>query len=275
MDSTLPEKAEKSLEFCVPLTQNVRTLLAKNVCSWAFNDMLVRTVAIDDNSWFVAKDVSTALEYRNATDLTRSLDSDEVVTCSIPTSGGVQEMLVINEPGLYHAIFMSRKEAAKEFRRWVTNEVLPAIRKNGGYALSLDAELEQEKKRSEIAQLRANRYILEHIEEFTEKNLLTRSNIQGIINGTSNENSAVAFSDEDLRIKTFIFETCRIAEFAFVTAADLYAQYENWANGKCLSRNTFVRRVQKVMGKFVDYKQKRVNGEVVLVFTGMEFLEEK
>lgn len=275
MDSTLPEKVEKSSEFCVPFAQNVRTLLAKNVCSWAFNDMLVRTVAIDDNSWFVAKDVSAALEYRNATDLTRSLDSDEVITCSIPTSGGVQEMLVINEPGLYHAIFMSRKEAAKEFRRWVTNEVLPAIRKNGGYALSLDAELEQEKKRSEIAQLRANRYILEHIEEFTEKNLLTRSNIQGIINGTSSENSSAAFSDEDLRIKTFIFETCRIAEFAFVTAADLYARYENWANGKCLSRNTFVRRVQKVMGKFVDYKQKRVNGEVVLVFTGMKFLEEK
>ena len=275
MDSTLPEKIEKSSESCQKGAYNSSTLLAKNIQSWAFGDSLVRTIQLEDIVYFVGKDVAAALDYPKAWNLTQSLDVDEVVTCSIPTSGGVQEMLVINEPGLYHAIFMSRKEAAKEFRRWVTNEVLPAIRKNGGYALSLDAELEQEKKRSEIAQLRANRYILEHIEEFTEKNLLTRSNIQGIINGTSSENSSAAFSDEDLRIKTFIFETCRIAEFAFVTAADLYARYENWANGKCLSRNTFVRRVQKVMGKFVDYKQKRVNGEVVLVFTGMEFLEGK
>ena len=133
----------------------------------------VRCITIGDVIWFVGKDVATALEYKKASDLTRYLDTDEVVNCTVPTSGGAQEMLVVNEPGLYHAIFLSRSEAAKEFRRWVTNEVLPAIRKNGSYTLSLDSELEQERKRMEIAQLRANRYVLEHLEELQQSGTLS------------------------------------------------------------------------------------------------------
>ena len=182
-------------------------------------------------------------------------------------------MLVINEPGLYHAIFMSRKEAAKEFRRWVTNEVLPQIRKTGTYTITLDTELEQEKKKLEIAQIRANRYIFEHLEELGEKKLLTRSAIQGIVGNAAGENSAALFSDEDMRIKNFIFEVCKVVDFGFVPVSELYERYETWCAGNCLSRNTFVRRVQKIMGKFVDYKQKRVNGELILVFTGIEFSE--
>ena len=253
--------------------QIVHTLSAQNVQSWAFGDELVRTIQIENAPFFVAKDVSIALGYKNATDLTRSLDSDEIINCIVPTSGGNQEMLVINEPGLYHAIFMSRKEAAKEFRRWVTNEVLPQIRKTGTYTITLDTELEQEKKKLEIAQLRANRYILEHLGELGEKKFLTRSAIQGIVGNAAGENSAALFSDEDMRIKNFIFEVCKVVDFGFVPVSKLYERYETWCAGNCLSRNTFVRRVQKIMGKFVDYKQKRVNGELILVFTGIEFSE--
>ena len=253
--------------------QIVHTLSAQKVQSWAFGDELVRTIQLENNPYFVAKDISIALGYKNASDLTRSLDSDEIINCTVPTSGGNQEMLVINEPGLYHAIFMSRKEAAKEFRRWVTNEVLPQIRKTGTYTVTLDTELEQEKKRLEIAQFRANRYILEHLEELGEKKLLTRSAIQGIVGNAAGDNSAAVFSDEDMRIKNFIFEVCKIVEIGFVPVSDLYERYEQWTSGNCLSRNTFVRRIQKIMGKFVDYKQKRVNGEIILVFTGIEFLQ--
>ena len=252
---------------------NSSTLLVKKVQSWAFGDTLVRTVQLENDTWFVGKDVAVALDYPKAWNLIQSLDSDETASCTIPTSGGNQEMLVINEPGLYHAIFMSRKEAAKEFRRWVTNEVLPQIRKTGTYTVTLDTELEQEKKKLEIAQFRANRYILEHLEELGEKKLLTRSAIQGIVGNAAGENSAAAFSDEDMRIKNFIFEVCKVVDFGFVPVSKLYERYETWCAGNCLSRNTFVRRVQKIMGKFVDYKQKRVNGELILVFTGIEFSE--
>ncbi|MBO7583058.1 MAG: Bro-N domain-containing protein [Treponema sp.] len=274
----LPKNSTKNAENLPEITRkayNSSTLLTKTVQTWAFGDLLIRTLQIDNESYFVGKDVAKALEYRAADDMTRYLDDDEKLIRSISVAGQNREMILINEPGLYHAIFMSRKETAKEFRRWVTNEVLPAIRKTGTYTLTLDAELEQEKKRLEIAQFRANRYILEHLEELGEKKLLTRSAIQKVVGNAAGDNSASAFSDEDMRVKNFIFETCKVVEIGFVPAAELYEHYEIWSGGNCLSRNTFVRRVQKIMGKFVDYKQKRVNGELMLVFTGIELQEVK
>lgn len=117
------------------------------VSNWSFGDALVRTLRTlqkgalnertlsDENVWFVAKGVAAALEYRTADDMTRYLDDDEITKCPVQTQGGMQEMIVISESGLYHAIFQSRKEAAKAFRRWVTSEVLPQIRRTGGYRL--------------------------------------------------------------------------------------------------------------------------------------------
>ncbi len=88
---------------------------------------------IDDQPWFVAADVSCALEYRIAGDMTRNLDDDEKGTQIVRTPGGDQEMLVINESGLYSAILRSRKAEAKRFKKWITAEVLPAIRRTGQY----------------------------------------------------------------------------------------------------------------------------------------------
>ena len=105
----------------------------KDMHQWSFCNSFIRMFCLKKETWFVAKDVASALEYRKATDLTRSLDPDEILTFFIPTTGGNQEMLVISEAGLYHAIFISRKESAKEFRRWVTKDVLPEIRKTGTY----------------------------------------------------------------------------------------------------------------------------------------------
>ena len=76
--------------------------------------------------WFVAADVAQSLDYRMASDMTRSLDDDEKGTQIVRTPSGDQEMLVINESGLYSAILKSRKPEAKRFKRWVTHEVLPA-----------------------------------------------------------------------------------------------------------------------------------------------------
>jgi len=85
--------------------------------------------------WFVAADVALSLDYRMASDMTRSLDDDEKGTQIVRTPAGDQEMLVINESGLYSAILKSRKPEAKRFKRWVTHEVLPAIRKTGAYTV--------------------------------------------------------------------------------------------------------------------------------------------
>lgn len=103
------------------------------VIPFQFDTREVRTMLIDDQPWFVAADVSCALEYRIAGDMTRNLDDDEKGTQIVRTPGGDQEMLVINESGLYSAILRSRKAEAKRFKKWVTAEVLPAIRKHGRY----------------------------------------------------------------------------------------------------------------------------------------------
>ena len=104
------------------------------VIPFQFDTREVRTMLIDDQPWFVAADVSCALEYRIAGDMTRNLDDDEKDTQIVRTPGGDQEMLVINESGLYSAILRSRKAEAKRFKKWITAEVLPAIRKHGSYA---------------------------------------------------------------------------------------------------------------------------------------------
>lgn len=95
----------------------------------------IRTRIINDESWFVGKDVCNALGFANHNDALSRLDADERDGVGITDPmGRSQEVTVINESGLYHLIFQSRKPEAKAFRKWVTNEVLPSIRRTGSYS---------------------------------------------------------------------------------------------------------------------------------------------
>lgn len=94
----------------------------------------VRTVNIDGEPWFVGKDIALALGYINTKDaLSRHVDADDKGGSRITTPSGEQEMTIINESGLYSLVLSSKLPTAKKFKRWVTSEVLPAIRKTGGY----------------------------------------------------------------------------------------------------------------------------------------------
>lgn len=86
--------------------------------------------------WFVARDVCECLEIRNSRDAVAKLDDDEKGVGNADTLGGNQEVAVVNEPGVYRLAFTSRKEAARRFTRWVTHEVLPALRKTGSYSMA-------------------------------------------------------------------------------------------------------------------------------------------
>lgn len=99
-----------------------------------FEGKRVRVVVRSGEPWFVASDVAAVLEVGRTDDAVRRLDEDEKGTDTIRTPGGAQKMVVINESGLYSLILTSRKEAAKRFKKWVTSEVLPLIRKTGSYA---------------------------------------------------------------------------------------------------------------------------------------------
>ena len=100
---------------------------------FTFDESLVRTVVKDGEAWFVAKDVCDILDIGDPSKAVDRLDEDETGTTSIRTTVGQRELLTVNEFGLYSLIFTSRKPEAKRFRKWVTSEVLPAIRQTGRY----------------------------------------------------------------------------------------------------------------------------------------------
>jgi len=107
-----------------------------SVQSFNFNQNQIQVINKDGEAWFIASEIAAMFGYRDAANLTRILDDDEKGTHNVSTLGGKQDVSVINESGFYHAAFKSRKAEVKPFRKWVTSEVLPAIRKTGGYQIS-------------------------------------------------------------------------------------------------------------------------------------------
>lgn len=103
------------------------------VIPFQFDAREVRTMLIDDQPWFVAADVCQALAVRNNRDALSRLDEDEKGVANTDTLGGSQAVGIINESGLYSLILTSRKAEAKRFKKWITAEVLPAIRRTGQY----------------------------------------------------------------------------------------------------------------------------------------------
>lgn len=102
--------------------------------NFRFETAEVRTMLINNEPWFVGVDVALALGYSNPRDaLAKHVDPEDKGVAKCDTPGGLQEMTVINEPGVYSLTFSSQLESAKKFKRWVTHEVLPSIREKGYY----------------------------------------------------------------------------------------------------------------------------------------------
>jgi len=96
------------------------------------------TIEINGEPWFVAADVCSLLDIKNVSDAISTLDDDEKLVSVIPRAGQNRATNLINESGLYNLIFKSKKPSAKAFRKWVTKEVIPAIRKTGGYVKQVE-----------------------------------------------------------------------------------------------------------------------------------------
>ncbi len=126
----------------------------------------VRTLVWNDEPWFIAADVCNALDISNSRDALSRLDEDEKDVASTDTPGGKQYVNIINEPGLYSLVLGSRKPEAKEFKRWITHEVIPSIRKHGMYAteellanpdlaIQVFQQLKEEREARKIAESKA------------------------------------------------------------------------------------------------------------------------
>ena len=102
--------------------------------TFSFENISVRTLGTPDVPLFIAADVATALGYQNKRDaISKHVDPEDIAKVEIDTAGGKQTVNCVTESGLYALIFGSKLESAKRFKRWVTSEVLPAIRKTGRY----------------------------------------------------------------------------------------------------------------------------------------------
>lgn len=137
-----------------------------------YRDQQVRTVVKDGEPWFVAKDVCDVLGITDARKSVNLLDEDERNSVPITDSlGRDQETFIINEPGLYSLILRSRKPEAKQFKRWITHEVIPMIRKTGSY------QMEQPKTPLEVLQGTINQ-LVEHDKRMNQ--------LEGQVNNISN-----------------------------------------------------------------------------------------
>ena len=143
----------------------------------------VRVIERECEPWFVAADVCRALELQNTADALSRLDEDEKGVASIYTLGGDQALLIVSEPGLYALVLGSRKPEAKAFKRWITHEVIPSIRKHGAYAtnavidsiladpdygIQLLTALKAERERNAVLQPKAD-----YFDALVERNTLT------------------------------------------------------------------------------------------------------
>lgn len=135
-----------------------------NLQIFVYSGEQLRTIQREDGLWWVLRDVCRVLNIQNAADIKKRLDDDEKGVGQIYTPGGTQEMTIINEPGLYAVILRSDKPEAKQFKRWVTHDVLPSIRKTGAYGVPPErlAKLDEYQ-----AKLDRNRKLLADIERYT------------------------------------------------------------------------------------------------------------
>ncbi|WP_025322289.1 BRO-N domain-containing protein [Deferrisoma camini] len=242
------------------------------VIPFSYGEQAVRTVVDRETCelWFVAKDVCDALGIKNHRDAVSRLDEDEREGVGITDPlGGQQVATAVNESGLYALIFRSRKPAARRFRKWVTSEVLPAIRRTGRYEVDglrrkgALAELAREFRgalslaraaglQGAAAVQRANRVVRElHGVDCLE--------LLGQPDGLAPEPSEVA---------RFVEECCERDPAAVCGATELFTAYRAWAGEEAWSQARFGRamtalgfgRVKSAVGGRVIYRGLRPKG---------------
>lgn len=187
-----------------------------------FEEKAIRMVLIDGAPWLIGKDVCNVLDIVNHRDALSRLDSDERGSVVVDTLGGQQNMSAVSESGLYHLIFQSRKQVAKRFRKWVTSEVLPALRKTGRYeaAPSLDIEDMREK----MALVRETRLSQGKKAAQNMWQLLNLPDVSDFEEAPARIHDVV-----DGFIARFLSECTRENPSARVSSHDLWRAYEQWA----------------------------------------------
>lgn len=235
------------------------------ITPFVFEDELVR-VRRDENGrpWFVAKDVCRVLDLTNPSMATNGLEEDELVSVVLISGGQEREMLAVSESGLYALIFRSRKPQARAFRRWVTAEVLPAIRREGRYetdasrgeavldAVKLQAEVLCQRLRpaQRVDVLNVALQVCKFEGCADERSVLARYvSLCGVIAGPEADSA----DSDDALVERFLNERCAADPAGRVPFADLYTAYAQWCRELGLeprTRSWFGRRLGRLLRRY-------------------------
>lgn len=232
------------------------------VQSFDFGAKLVRAFDRDGQAWFVANDVCAALDIENASRATSRLEADEKGVHTMNTPGGRQQVTIISESGVYALIFTSRKPAAKQFRRWVTQEVLPALRETGRYQMVAAASdfalpaalganavdpLEDVAGESAVDLLRTKLAVVREARRMYGLKVARIAWEQlGILPGLADAAERAAVLPSHLvsplfkSVATWVEERCEVVPGYRVRAMDLYYAYLDWAKATDLSQDEIV-----------------------------------
>lgn len=212
--------------------------MSVDIMPFCFESNEVRAVMIQDEPWFVARDICWVLSLKNVTEALRGLDEDErkqLDTNIINSEVGGRGTLVVNESGLYSLVFKSRKAAAKRFRKWVTSEVLPTIRKTGSYDLKEKkvVDVNHVHTRSTAApnglDIKYNLDLTKVISRPTREGLEILERLTGI---TFTDIRLGSDGVDDL-FQKFIGECCDVAEGERVSSFVLYGAWRRWLSSGC------------------------------------------
>ncbi len=190
----------------------------------------VRTVMLDGQPYFVAKDVCAILDISNHIDALSRLDDDEKGRSVLPTQFGDKEINLVNESGLYHLIFQSRKPEAKAFRKWVTSEVLPTLRRTGHYELALPSE------ERELPMLPYRRWSQRYERPTTWLDLRSEPYETKMLYGGSVR--VITYEDVEWYAMNDVLRALRVATSAYQNAAALNAGNRNLARKILIFGNT-------------------------------------
>lgn len=167
----------------------------------------LRTVILNDEPWFVAKDVCNILEIINPSDALKRLDEDERARFKLGRQG---EANIVNESGLYELIFASRKLEAKQFKKWVKQDVLPSIRKTGSYQVEKEKVVPLSKDQALVTVLRTTADLVEDTQAIKEEQHEIRKLVTQLDNKVEEQITLTSGEQRRLQkgIATKVYEIC-------------------------------------------------------------------
>ena len=260
------------------------------ITSWNYDDQLVRSLVHNGEPWFVGKDIASSLGYKDTVNaLKEHVDNEDKDIIKIMTTSGIQNAVVINESGLYSLIFGSKLETARQFKRWVTSEVLPAIRKTGSYTKTTN---EAERAQRYLHQTNANTKglhaesgiigqqirLLDRVERLADRGLIKKESFLSVVEAFNARartleplvNIREKEIEENAKIMAFVSERLYVtgSDTDYLDADMLYVLYMDNTDGELVKSLTFKTRMEALFPN-VRYAMKEDHGILEQVVYGI------